>query len=137
MKGKRRPEKTPSMLGVLTVSVLLFFVYCFFFVLCFLLDKLEDLIGSCYTMHCTHIIALLLDDEVTKSKHCREEPVPDNINFYHFFYINHFYIFLKKKCAINNDNFFWNNDNNLVEVANESQYEFHESVVHEQYTHWE
>lgn len=84
------------MLGILTVLFSLFFICYIFFVLCFLFDKLEDLIRSCYAVHSTYIIALLFDDEVAKSEHRREESMPDDINFDDLLYINNLDIFLKE-----------------------------------------
>ena len=123
------------MLGILTVLFLLFLIRYIFFVLCFLFDKLEDLIRSCYAVHSTYIIALLFDDKMAKSEHRREEPMPDDINFDDLLYINNFDIFLEEQSAIYDDNFFWNNNDNLVEVANECKYELHKSVIYEQYSH--
>ena len=61
--------------------------------------------------------------------------MPDDINFDDLLYINNFDIFLEEQSAIYDDNFFWNNNDNLVEVANECKYELHKSVIYEQYSH--
>jgi len=84
------------MLGILTVLFSFLFICYIFLVPCFLFDKLEDLIRSRNTVHRTYIIALLLDDKVTKSEHRREESMPDDINFDDLLYINNFDIFLKE-----------------------------------------
>ena len=86
-------------------------------------------------MHSTYIIALLFDDKMAKSEHRREESMPDDINFDDLLYINNFDIFLEEQSAIYDDNFFWNNNDDLVEITNNSEDKFHEGIIHEEYSH--